>query len=243
MATKDNNTRDLPEILPEHIGFIMDGNGRWAKKRMMPRTFGHAEGGKTFEKIVRYCRDIGIKYISFYAFSTENWKRSSDEISALMVLFKQYLAKVQNYYKEEVRMIFIGDRTAFAPELIELMNKVENDTKDYDKMTMIVALNYGGRDEIRNAAKKIAASVQKGELSIEDITEQTVADNLYTKGIPDVDLLIRPSGELRTSNFLIWQCAYAELYFSDVLWPDFLPDELDKALWAYAGRQRRFGGV
>ena len=243
MATKDNNKKDLPEILPEHIGFIMDGNGRWAKKRMMPRTFGHAEGGKTFEKIVRYCRDIGIKYISFYAFSTENWKRSSDEISALMVLFKQYLAKVQNYYKEEVRMVFIGDRTAFAPELIELMNKVENDTKDYDKMTMIVALNYGGRDEIRNAAKKIAASVQKGELSIDDITEQTVADNLYTKGIPDVDLLIRPSGELRTSNFLIWQCAYAELYFSDVLWPDFLPDELDKALWAYAGRQRRFGGV
>ncbi|MBP0977479.1 MAG: di-trans,poly-cis-decaprenylcistransferase [Oscillospiraceae bacterium] len=230
-------------MLPEHIGFIMDGNGRWAKKRMMPRTFGHAEGGRTFEKIVRYCRDIGIKYISFYAFSTENWKRSSDEISALMVLFKQYLAKVQNYYKEEVRMVFIGDRTAFAPELIELMNKVENDTKDYDKMTMIVALNYGGRDEIRNAAKKIAASVQKGELSIDDITEQTVADNLYTKGIPDVDLLIRPSGELRTSNFLIWQCAYAELYFSDVLWPDFLPDELDKALWAYAGRQRRFGGV
>ncbi|MBR6924485.1 MAG: di-trans,poly-cis-decaprenylcistransferase [Oscillospiraceae bacterium] len=243
MATKDNNKRDLPEILPEHIGFIMDGNGRWAKKRMMPRTFGHAEGGKTFEKIVRYCRDIGIKYISFYAFSTENWKRSSDEISALMVLFKQYLAKVQNYYKEEVRMVFIGDRSAFAPELIELMNKIENDTKDYDKMTMIVALNYGGRDEIRNAAKKIAASVQKGELSIDDITEQTVADNLYTKGIPDVDLLIRPSGELRTSNFLIWQCAYAELYFSDVLWPDFLPDELDKALWAYAGRQRRFGGV
>ncbi|MBQ5990118.1 MAG: di-trans,poly-cis-decaprenylcistransferase [Oscillospiraceae bacterium] len=243
MAKKDNNKRDLPEILPEHIGFIMDGNGRWAKKRMMPRTFGHAEGGKTFEKIVRYCRDIGIKYISFYAFSTENWKRSSDEISALMVLFKQYLAKVQNYYKEEVRMVFIGDRSAFAPELIELMNKVENDTKDYDKMTMIVALNYGGRDEIRNAAKKIAASVQKGELSIDDITEQTVADNLYTKGIPDVDLLIRPSGELRTSNFLIWQCAYAELYFSDVLWPDFLPDELDKALWAYAGRQRRFGGV
>ena len=243
MATKENNKRDLPEILPEHIGFIMDGNGRWAKKRMMPRTFGHAEGGKTFEKIVRYCRDIGIKYISFYAFSTENWKRSSDEISALMVLFKQYLGKVQNYYKEEVRMVFIGDRSAFSPELVELMNKVENDTKDYDKMTMIVALNYGGRDEIRNAAKKIAASVQKGELSIDDITEQTVADNLYTKGIPDVDLLIRPSGELRTSNFLIWQCAYAELYFSDVLWPDFLPDELDKALWAYAGRQRRFGGV
>jgi undecaprenyl diphosphate synthase len=243
MATKDNKKMDLPEILPEHIGFIMDGNGRWAKKRMMPRTFGHAEGGKTFEKIVRYCRDIGIKYISFYAFSTENWKRSSDEISALMVLFKQYLAKVQNYYKEEVRMVFIGDRSKFAPELIELMNKVENDTRDYDKMTMIVALNYGGRDEIRNAAKKIAASVQKGELSIDDITEQTVADNLYTKGIPDVDLLIRPSGELRTSNFLIWQCAYAELYFSDVLWPDFLPEELNKALWAYAGRQRRFGGV
>ncbi|MBQ5336979.1 MAG: isoprenyl transferase [Oscillospiraceae bacterium] len=229
--------------IPTHIAVIMDGNGRWAKKRMLPRSAGHRAGADNLKTLCKNCGHYGIKYVTVYAFSTENWKRSSDEISALMVLFKQYLAKVQNYYKEEVRMVFIGDRTAFAPELIELMNKVENDTKDYDKMTMIVALNYGGRDEIRNAAKKIAASVQKGELSIDDITEQTVADNLYTKGIPDVDLLIRPSGELRTSNFLIWQCAYAELYFSDVLWPDFLPDELDKALWAYAGRQRRFGGV
>ena len=229
--------------LPQHIAIIMDGNGRWAKKRLMPKALGHRKGAETLKQLCKDADKLGLKHMTVYAFSTENWKRSSDEISALMVLFKQYLAKVQNYYKEEVRMVFIGDRTAFAPELIELMNKVENDTKDYDKMTMIVALNYGGRDEIRNAAKKIAASVQKGELSIDDITEQTVADNLYTKGIPDVDLLIRPSGELRTSNFLIWQCAYAELYFSDVLWPDFLPDELDKALWAYAGRQRRFGGV
>ena len=229
--------------MPKHIAIIMDGNRRWAKARGLTTFQGHTAGFDNLETIAKFCNKIGIKYLTVYAFSTENWKRSSEEVSALMVLFKQYLAKVQNYYKEEVRMVFIGDRSAFAPELIELMNKVENDTKDYDKMTMIVALNYGGRDEIRNAAKKIAASVQKGELSIDDITEQTVADNLYTKGIPDVDLLIRPSGELRTSNFLIWQCAYAELYFSDVLWPDFLPDELDKALWAYAGRQRRFGGV
>lgn len=243
MAKKDTNKTELPEVLPTHIGFIMDGNGRWAKKRMMPRSLGHAEGGKTYEKIVRYCRDIGIKYISFYAFSTENWKRSADEVSALMVLFKQYLNRVSDYYKEEVRMVFIGDRSAFAPELIELMNKVENDTKDFDKMTMIVALNYGGRDEIKYAAKQIAQKVKDGELDADSITEQTVADHLYTKDFPDVDLLIRPSGEFRTSNYMIWQCAYAELYFTDVLWPDFLPAELDKALHAYAGRQRRFGGV
>lgn len=240
---KNNKKTELPEVLPEHIAFIMDGNGRWAKKRMMARSLGHAEGGRTFEKIVRHCRDIGIKYITFYAFSTENWKRSEEEVSALMVLFKQYLNRADDYKKEEVRLMFIGDRSAFSDELIALMNKVEEDSKDYDKMTMIIALNYGGRDELRNAAKNIARKVKDGELEIDDITEQTVADNLYTKGIPDVDLLIRPSGEYRISNFLLWQCAYAEFYFTDVLWPDFLPDELDKALVSYAGRSRRFGGV
>ena len=220
----------------------MDGNGRWAKKRMMPRTFGHAEGGKTFEKIVRYCRDIGIKYISFYAFSTENWKRSSDEISALMVLFKQYLAKVQNYYKEEVRMVFIGDRTAFAPELIELMNKVENDTKDYDKMTMIVALNYGGRDEIRRAVQSIAEDVKAGKIDPAEISEDMISKRIDTRDIPDPDLLIRTSGELRLSNFMLWQLAYTEFYFPEVLWPDFTKDDLKTAIDYYNKRDRRFGG-
>ncbi len=243
MAKKNNIDMELPEILPEHIGFIMDGNGRWAKNRHMPRTFGHAEGGKTFEKIVRYCRDIGIKCISFYAFSTENWKRSADEVSALMVLFKQYLNRVSEYYKEEVRMIFVGDRSALSPELIALMDKVENDTKDFDKMTVYLAINYGGRDEIKYAAKRIAQKVKDGQLDIDDITEETVSQNIYTVDYPDIDLLIRPSGELRLSNYMLWQCAYAEFYFSDVLWPDFLPAELNKALHAYAARSRRFGGV
>ncbi|MCQ2465039.1 MAG: polyprenyl diphosphate synthase [Oscillospiraceae bacterium] len=244
MAIKKNNkTSELPEILPNHIGFIMDGNGRWAKKRMMPRTFGHAEGGRTFEKIVRYCRDIGIKCISFYAFSTENWKRSSEEITALMGLFMQYLNRVSDYYKEEVRMIFVGDRSALSPELIALMDKVEEDTKNFDKMTLYLAINYGGRDEIKYAARRIAQKVKDGELNPEDITEKTISDHIYTTEYPDIDLLIRPSGELRLSNYMLWQCAYAEFYFSDVLWPDFLPAELDKALHAYAGRQRRFGGV
>lgn len=240
---KEKKDMDIPEILPEHIGFIMDGNGRWAKKRMMPRSFGHVEGAKTFEKIVRYCRTIGIKYISFYAFSTENWKRSSEEVTALMGLFRQYLNRVRDYLKEETRIVFIGDRSAFPDDFIRTMNEVEEESKDFDKMTLIIAVNYGGRDEIKYAAKQIAQKAKDGEIDIDSITEQTVADHLYTREFPDVDLLIRPSGELRTSNFLIWQCAYAEFYFSDVLWPDFLPDELNKALQAYAGRSRRFGGV
>lgn len=240
---KEINNMPLPDVFPRHIGFIMDGNGRWAKQRHMPRTFGHVEGAKTFEKIVRYCRDIGIECISFYAFSTENWKRSADEVKAIINLLRQYIARARDYFVDETRMVFIGDKSAFPEDMRQQMIDIENETRNFDKMTLLIAVNYGGRDEIKNAAKQIAQKAVSGELNPDDITEQTIADHLYTNEFPDVDLLIRPSGELRISNYLIWQCAYAEFYFSDVLWPDFLPEELNKALHAYAGRSRRFGGV
>lgn len=240
---KNNSEEKLPENLPQHIGFIMDGNGRWAKKRGLPRTFGHTEGAKTFRKIVRYCKDIGIKYISFYAFSTENWKRPKDEINAIMNLFREYIIDVRNYLSENTRMIFLGDISALDEDLQQKIRDLEYDTKDYKEMTLMMAVNYGGRAEIANATRQIAQKVKNGELEISDITENTVNDFLYTREAPDVDLIIRPSGELRLSNFLIWQSAYAEYYFTDVLWPDFTPKELDKALIEFSKRGRRFGGV
>jgi undecaprenyl diphosphate synthase len=221
----------------------MDGNGRWAKKRGLPRPFGHREGAKTFRKIVRHCKDIGIKHISFYAFSTENWQRPQEEVDAIMKLFSDYLDDVQELLTEKTRMVFLGDKAMFPDYLREKMEKTEAETAVYDEMVLFLAVNYGGRDELAHSARLIAEKVQKGELSPEDITEQTVADGLYTAGYPDVDLVIRPSGELRLSNFLIWQCAYAEYYFTDILWPDFSPDDLDDALIEFGRRNRRFGGV
>lgn len=241
---KKNITEEkLPENLPQHIGFIMDGNGRWAKKRGLPRTFGHTEGAKTFRKIVRYCKDIGIPYISFYAFSTENWKRPKDEVNAIMNLFREYIIDVRNYLSENTRMIFLGDISELDEDLQKKIRDLEYDTKDYKEMTLMMAVNYGGRAEIANATRQIAQKVKDGELEISDINENTVNDFLYTHEAPDVDLIIRPSGELRLSNFLIWQSAYAEYYFTDVLWPDFTPKELDKALIDFSKRGRRFGGV
>lgn len=240
---KKTEAEGLPEVLPQHIGFIMDGNGRWAKKRGLPRTFGHSEGAKNFKKIVRYCKDIGIKCISFYAFSTENWKRPQEEIDAIMKLFREYIVDVRDHLSENTRMIFLGDKSVFDDDLRQKMIDLENDTKHYTEMTLMMAVNYGGRDEIAYSARQIAEKVKNGELDISDITEDTVNDFLYTREAPDVDLIIRPSGELRLSNFLIWQSAYAEFYFTEVLWPDFTPKELDKALIDFAKRGRRFGGV
>ena len=240
---KKYTEKQLPEVLPQHVGFIMDGNGRWAKKRGLPRPFGHREGAKTFRKIVRHCKDIGIKHISFYAFSTENWQRPQEEVDAIMKLFSDYLDDVQELLTEKTRMVFLGDKAMFPDYLREKMEKTEAETAVYDEMVLFLAVNYGGRDELAHSARLIAEKVQKGELSPEDITEQTVADGLYTAGYPDVDLVIRPSGELRLSNFLIWQCAYAEYYFTDILWPDFSPDDLDDALIEFGRRNRRFGGV
>ncbi|WP_019678594.1 polyprenyl diphosphate synthase [Ruminococcus flavefaciens] len=240
---KEKTEFALPEVLPEHVGFIMDGNGRWAKKRGLPRSLGHREGAKNFRKIVRHCKDIGLKTISFYAFSTENWKRSQDEVGALMNLFRDYLADVRNFLSENTRMVFLGDKSAFDPDIREKMEKLEADSAQYTEMTILMAVNYGGRDEIARAARILAEKAVKGEISPADIDEQAVSDNLYTTGYPDVDLLIRPSGEQRISNYLIWQCAYAEFYYTDILWPDFTPEELDKALIEYGNRNRRFGGV
>lgn len=232
-----------PESYPTHIGFIMDGNGRWAKKRLMPRTVGHTMGAKQFKNIVSHCRNLGIQYITFYAFSTENWKRPETEINAILKLLDDYMIEVRKFFYQETKLIFIGNRENIDPAIREKMESLENDTKDFDKMTLLIAFNYGGRDEIVHAAKKAAEKVKSGEIEPYDITEELINNNLYTKGIPDVDLLIRPSGEYRISNFLLWQCAYAEFYFTDVLWPDFTKDELDKAIKDFAGRKRRFGGI
>ncbi len=233
----------LPENLPEHVAFIMDGNGRWAKKRGMPRKFGHREGAKNFHDLTRYCRSIGIKNISFYVFSTENWRRPQDEVDAIMNLLWEYLNDCDEYLEQEVRMIFIGDKSRLPERIRNRMLELEEDSKKYDKMNLILAINYGGRDEITNACRQLALKAQQGEIDPSSITEDMVGEHLYTRELPDVDLMIRPSGELRLSNFLIWQCAYAEYYFTDVLWPDFSRSELDKALRDYAGRGRRFGGV
>ena len=243
MAFMKKNPPVEPEKMPTHIAFIMDGNGRWAKKRGMPRTFGHTEGARNFRRIMRYCKDIGVKCISFYAFSTENWKRPENEVNALMNIFRTYLDDVRNYIKEEVKMVFLGDKSKLPQDIQQKMNSLEEDSKDFDKMTVLLAINYGGRDEITHATRLIAEKVRKGELNPDEITEDTISSNLYTAGYPDVDLLIRPSGEMRISNFLIWQSAYAEFYFADILWPDFSTRELDKAIIEFAHRNRRFGGV
>lgn len=228
---------------PVHIGFIMDGNGRWAKKRGLERKFGHKEGAKTFRKIVSYCKELGVKYITFYAFSTENWKRPKDEVEAIMALFDQYLDEVRKHTKENIRVMFIGDKSAFDENFRNKMIALEEDSKDFDAMTLILAINYGGRDDIIYAAKQVAELVKSGSISSSQIDKSLFSNLLYTKGVPDVDYIIRPSGELRLSNFLIWQAAYAEYYFTDVLWPDFDKKDLDKALDEFKNRKRRFGGV
>ncbi|MBR4628200.1 MAG: isoprenyl transferase [Ruminococcus sp.] len=240
---KEELLTELPEQMPQHVAIIMDGNGRWAKKRGLPRPFGHREGAKTFKKIVRHSKDIGIKHLSFYAFSTENWSRPDDEVAGLMRIFSSYLDDISWLHKEKTRMIFIGDKARFSEELRNKMIQTEKVTENYDEMIIFLAINYGGRDDIAHSARRIAEMVKNGELQPEDITEQTVADGLYTAGFPDVDLVIRPSGEQRLSNFLIWQCAYAEYYFTNILWPDFKGEDLEAAIIEYANRNRRFGGV
>lgn len=229
--------------VPVHVGVIMDGNGRWAKKRGMPRKYGHREGAKTFRTITRHAKEIGIQYITFYAFSTENWQRPADEVKAIMDLFEKYLDEVRDFIDENIRVRFIGDRSMLNPGLQEKMRRVEEDSKDFDSMTLILAINYGGRDEITHAVRKIAKRVQSGELVPDDITQELIQSRLYTKEIPDADLIIRPSGEQRLSNFLIWQSAYAEYYFTDILWPDFSKKDLEDAVIAYNERNRRFGRI
>ncbi len=236
----------LPEelALPVHVGIIMDGNGRWAKKRGLPRKAGHREGAKVFRKITRYCASIGIKYLTVYAFSTENWRRPEDEIGALMGLFKSYLEEALSDFKDDDIVVkFIGDRTGFSPELQALMDDNEEISKDRKGMVLNIAMNYGSRDEIVRAVKNISARVSSGELSQDDITAQTVSDSLYTAGQPDPDLIIRPSGEYRISNFMLWQAAYTEFVIMNKLWPDFKEADMDEAIQIFNQRNRRYGGV
>ncbi len=234
---KKQNTTE--RILPEHIAIIMDGNGRWAKKRSLPRSAGHVAGAKTFKNIARYCNKIGLKYLTVYAFSTENWKRPKEEIDGIMNLLRDYLKDAENFKDENIKVKFIGNLEPLDEDIKELIRKDEDGSKDATGLNLNIAVNYGGRDEITRAVREIAAE----GIAPEDITENTLSEHLYTKGMPDPDFIIRPSGEYRLSNYLIWQSAYAEYWFSDVLWPDFTPKHLEQAISDFNKRNRRFGGV
>lgn len=228
---------------PRHISIIMDGNGRWAKKRGLPRTAGHAAGAETFRRIANYCRELGVEYLTVYAFSTENWKRSAEEISGIMRLLRRYLEEaLADMDKNRVRFKFFGDLSKLSPELQALCRNAENRSSEYD-VQVNFCLNYGGRDEIIHAVKGFMADVAAGKARAEDLNEQVLAGYLYSAGVPDPELIIRPSGEQRTSNFLLWQSAYSEYVFMDVLWPDFSTGDLDRAIEEYHRRNRRFGGA
>lgn len=230
--------------LPKHIGIIMDGNGRWAKKHGLPRSAGHTVGAAVFKTITRYCSSIGIQYLTVYAFSTENWKRPQDEVGAIMRLFGQYLEDaLRDFLNENIKVRFIGDTSVFSPKLQKLIYKTEQISENRTGMVLNIAMNYGGRAEITRAVKQLAEDVKNGILELDDIDEDAIAQKLYTAGQPNPDLIIRPSGENRISNFLLWQSAYAEYIVMDILWPDFKPKDLDRALDEYVNRNRRFGGV
>ena len=229
---------------PKHVAIIMDGNGRWATRKGLPRTAGHAAGSEVFRRIATYCRDIGMDYLTVYAFSTENWKRSEEEVSAIMGLLKKYLFEaLEKMERDQIRLKFFGDLSRLSPDLLELIDRTDKTSAKYEGFQANICLNYGGRDEIVRAARAFARDCAAGDRNPDDLTEALFGSYLYSAGIPDPDLIIRPSGEERISNFLLWQSAYAEYYFTDVLWPDFTPAELDKAIAAYFRRDRRFGGV
>ena len=230
--------------IPRHVAIILDGNGRWAKKRGLPRNMGHVEGCKTVEQTVEDAARLGIEYLTVYGFSTENWKRSAEEVGALMQLFRYYMKRLLKVAKKNnVRVIMIGERGRFDEDIIEGLNRLEEETKDNTRMTFTIAVNYGSRDEITRAVRRMMTDCQAGKLSPEDVDESVIAGYLDTRELPDPDLLIRTSGEQRLSNYLLWQLAYTEFYFTDVLWPDFNKEELVKAIEKYNGRDRRFGGV
>ena len=231
-------------VIPNHVAIILDGNGRWAKKKGMPRTYGHVKGCENLEKICSVAKELGVKYLTVYAFSTENWKRSKEEVDALMKLFRNYMKKcikISRDNKMQVRVI--GDPTAFDPDLQEKIKELEEYSSQYDELYFQIALNYGSRDEITRGMRKLAQDAADGRLNPQEITEDTISGYLDTAGVPDPDLLIRTSGEQRLSNFLMWQLAYTEFYFTDVAWPDFHKEDLIKAIEKYNSRDRRFGGV
>lgn len=242
---KKNKIKEIDyNNLPEHIGIIMDGNGRWAKKRGLPRSAGHSAGAETLKKIVTECNKMGIKYITVYAFSTENWKRPKDEVDFLMNLLLGYLRDAEKTLAgENVVIRAIGSRKELSEEIQEQIIKTEEFTKNNTGIIMNIAVNYGSREELTNAVKNISAGIKNGDMALEDITPELISDNLYTKNQPDPELIIRTSGEERISNFLLWQLAYSELWFTDKLWPDFSIKDLHEAIADFQRRTRRFGGV
>lgn len=228
--------------LPRHIAIILDGNGRWAQKRGLPRTAGHAAGAETFRKIATYCKEIGLEYLTVYAFSTENWKRPQQEVDTIMSLLEKYLYEaIDQMEKDRVKMAFFGDTTVLSPKLQELIARTRDISKHYEGCQVNICLNYGGRDEILRGIRQYAEEYKNG--TAEELTEESFNRYLFSAGIPDPDLLIRPGGELRLSNFLMWQSAYSELYFTDTLWPDFTPEDINRAIAVYQHRDRRYGGI
>ena len=243
-SQKNNRRAWDPDRVPRHVAIIMDGNGRWARSRALPRSAGHAAGAETFRRIATYCKNIGIDFLTVYAFSTENWKRPADEIGSIMGLLEKYLREaLEKMEHDRVRMKFFGDVSVLSPKLRELIAETEEVSKRFDGMQANICVNYGGRDEILRAVANCIQDTAAGQQSGNRLTEESFSGYMYSSGIPDPDLVIRPSGEMRLSNFLIWQTAYSELYFTDVLWPDFNERELDKAIIAYQNRDRRYGGV
>ena len=243
MLDTTTKTGSEQRTVPAHIAIILDGNGRWAKRRGLPRTAGHAAGSENFRKIATYCKNIGVDYLTVYAFSTENWKRPEDEVKTIMRLLRRYLNEaIDTMERDQIRMKIFGDVAGLSPELQELVKKTDEISRRYQGFQANICLNDGVRDEIIHAARRYARDYAAGKTEGE-LTEEQFGGYLYSAGIPDPDLLIRPGGEQRISNFLLWQCAYAEFYFSDVLWPDFNTDELDKAIEAFRKRDRRYGGV
>ena len=242
---KQNNNIPAPDKtrpVPEHIAIIMDGNGRWAKKRGMPRSYGHKRGAKVFEEIAEYCDSIGVKYLTVYAFSTENWARPKEEVDALMKLFRDYLLS-SNERSETISVRFIGDLTVLDEDMQQLIAKREAETRGRTGLTTVIAINYGGRDEILHAARELARKAADGLLDPEKIDRNAFESELYTAGIPDPDLILRPSGEKRLSNFLLWQASYSEFVYMDTLWPDFTPELLEQAIAEFNRRNRRYGGI
>ena len=227
--------------LPRHIAVIMDGNGRWARKRGLPRTAGHAAGAETFRRVATYCKNIGIEYLTVFAFSTENWKRPADEVQTIMDILERYLHEaVETMERDRVKMKFFGDITFLSPRLQKLIAETEKISQKFEGVQVNMCVNYGGRDEILRAARAYALEYKETDAQL---TEAKFSQYMFSAGLPDPDLIIRPSGEMRLSNFLLWQSAYAEFYFTDVLWPDFNERELDRAIAAYQARDRRYGGV
>ena len=240
---------NLPQfsVLPRHVGIIMDGNGRWAQQRGLPRYKGHIEGAKTFRKIGEFAGNLGIECLTFYAFSTENWKRPPEEVAAIMDLFREYLRELDERKAENeekgIKVNFIGDRTGIPKDILKMMGYSERITRKKDHVILNIAINYGGRQEILHSVQEIAKEVEKGKLQASEITEEMISEHLYTGGLPDPDLIIRPSGEYQLSNFLLWQSAYSEFWYSDILWPDFTEEDFTAALREFEKRNRRFGGV